>query len=195
MPNSTLIRFVQVLPEVSEKADFLLKDLPSSGKRIDILCRDLAACFDWGPAHWQKSNLEFVAIIGNSKVLEFHNPGESIPKGEREWAQVIQDSLKNNPPGFVKIFNNNLESLIKKYERPSESRLWVLHEDGDPIEKCKFNITGIQNSFMLGDHRGFDSSIENLMSKYNLWKVSLGKTSYLSSHCVASIISEFERMD
>ncbi|TFG34707.1 hypothetical protein EU527_01925 [Candidatus Thorarchaeota archaeon] len=194
MSTSTMIRFIQILPQVSEKGNFLLKDLPGSGKRIDILCRDLAACFDWGPIKWPKSQLEFIAVLKDSKILQFQNPKENLPRGERAWAEVIHNSLKNNPPEFVYVSDGNLESIIEEYDKPPQSRVWVLCENGGHIGECKFNIPESQNSFMLGDHRGFDSNTEELASKYNLWKVSLGKISYLSSHCVVSIISEFERM-
>lgn len=194
MSTSTMIRFVQILPEVSEKGDFLLKDLPGSGKRIDLLSRDLAACFDWGPTVWSKSHLELIAVVGDSKILRFNNPGEDIPLGERAWAELIQESLKGNPPKFVQVADGELEDVIQEYNKPPKSTIWVLYETGSLIDRCKFNISEAQNSFMLGDHRGFDSKTEELISKYKIGKVSLGKISYLSSHCVVSIISQFERM-
>lgn len=194
MSISTMIRFIQVLPEVSKKGDFLLKDLPGSGKRIDVLCRELAAIFDWGPTKWPKSQLELIAVLEDSKILRFQNPKENLPNGERAWAETIKKSLKNDLEKFVDVSDGNLESIISEYNNPPHSRFWVLHENGIAISACKFDVTEAQNSFMLGDHRGFDSKTEELISKYSLRKVSLGKMSYLSSHCVVSIISELERM-
>ena len=193
MSPSTMIRFVQILPDMSQRGDFLLQDLPGSGKRIDILCRDLAACFDWGPTKWQIEKLEFIAVLADSIIIRFQNPKGNIPKGEKAWAQVIKDSLNNNPPEFVKVSEGDLESIIKKYDSPPKSRVWVLYEQGVPIEECELDNSEAQNSFMLGDHRGFDSKSEKLISKYNLGKISIGNISYLSSHCVGSIISKFER--
>lgn len=189
-----MIRFIQLLPKVSGSGDFLLQDLPGSGKRIDILCRDLAACFEWGPSRWHPSQLELLALIGDSIVLRFTNPKEALPRGERAWAELIKRSLKNDPPDYVSVSNEDLESLIERYNKPPQSNLWILYENGNPVEELKFNIYEAQNSFMLGDHTGFDSITEKLISNYNLRKVSLGDTSYLSSHCIASIISEFEGM-
>jgi len=189
-----MIRFIQILPKVSDKGDFLLQDLPGSGKRIDLLCRDLEACFDWGLTKWPREQIKFIAVLADSVILRFEDPKEAMPRGERAWAEVIKNAIQNNPPFFVRVSKGDLESVIRELNSPPESRVWVLYEDGIPIENCKFSISEAQNSFMLGDHRGFDSKTEKLMSKFNLGKISLGNISYLSSHCVVSIISKFERM-
>jgi len=194
-PESTMLRFVQLLPDVPHDGNFLLKDLPGSGNRIDVLCRDLAACFSWGPKTWLKENLELVAMIADSKILVFSNPVDDTPEGEVAWATIVRDSLKDNPPVFVKVAEGSTEDVILSYSSPPKSNLWVLDEAGSTFSRVLKEESVTQNSFMLGDHRGFDSHTETLVSKYSLPKVSLGKKSYLSSHCVASIISEFERSE
>jgi tRNA (pseudouridine54-N1)-methyltransferase len=194
MPEITMLRFVQILPQVSPEGEFLLKDLPGSGKRIDVLCRDLAACFDWGPTSWSKSKLEMIAVIGDVKILTFCDPQDQIPRGEVGWASVIRDSLKGSPPSFVDVSDGDLEDIIKKLNHKTDSAMWVLDEEGDNLSGIKTIHPTTQNSFMLGDHRGFNSQTVNLISQYNIQRISLGKKSYLSSHCLAAIISEFERM-
>lgn len=194
-PESTKLRFVQLLPQASPQGDFLLKDLPGSGKRIDVLCRDLAACFSWGPKSWPKENLELIAVIADSRILTCNFPGDETPESEVEWATVIRASLKEQPPDYVRVSDGSLDDIIKKYSKPPESMLWVLDEKGADISTIKTKQPIIQNSFMLGDHQGFNSQSESFISQYTLPRVSLGKKSYLSSHCVASIISEFERSE
>lgn len=194
MPESTMLRFVQILPQVSPKGDFLLKDLPGSGKRIDVLCRDLAACFDWGPTSWSKSHLEMIAVIGNTKILTFTNPQDQIPNGEIGWAAVIRGALRDTPSNYVDASEGTLEDVIKKLNQTEDSNLWVLDEKGVNLADIKTIHLDTQNSFMLGDHRGFDSEAEGIISQYNIQRISLGGKSYLSSHCLAAIISEFERM-
>jgi tRNA (pseudouridine54-N1)-methyltransferase len=185
---------VQILPHVSPAGDFLLKDLPGSGKRIDVLCRDLAACFSWGPKSWSKSDLEMIAVIANTKILTFNNPQNQIPTGELEWASVIRDSLRENPPNYVVVSDETLEDLIKRLNQAEDSKHWVLDEQGINLFNIQAIHLGIQNSFVLGDHRGFDSQSESTLFQYNIPRISLGKKSYLSSHCLAAIISEFEGM-
>jgi tRNA (pseudouridine54-N1)-methyltransferase len=192
-PESTMLRFIQLLPDASPIGDFLLKDLPGSGKRIDILCRDLAACFSWSPMTWPKENLELVAVIADSRILTFRNPEEETPQSEVEWATVVSSSLKEQPLDYVTVSEGSLEDIINQYNTQPKSTLWVLEESGTHISILGPKLSTTQNSFMLGDHRGFNSQTESLLSRYSLPRVSLGKKSYLSSHCVASIISEFER--
>ncbi|MGD9396055.1 MAG: hypothetical protein PVJ05_06495 [Candidatus Thorarchaeota archaeon] len=194
MPEATMLRFVQILPQAFPEGDFLLKDLPGSGKRIDVLCRDLAACFEWGPKTWSKSKLEMIAVIGDTKILTFSDPQDQMPHGEVGWASVIRDSLKDSPPSFIDVSDGRLEDIIKKLKQTTDSEMWVLEEEGDDMSRIKTMHPATQNSFMLGDHRGFDSQTVNLLSQYNIQRISLGKKSYLSSHCLAAVISEFERM-
>jgi tRNA pseudouridine-54 N-methylase len=135
-----------------------------------------------------------VSVIGNSKILTFTDPQEQLPKGEVEWASVIRDALRGEPLTFVETSEGTLGGLVKRIVNSEESNLWVLDEEGTPlIDNRKIN-PAIKNSFMLGDHRGFDSEAESIISQYNIQKISLGGKSYLSSHCLAAIISEFERM-
>jgi tRNA (pseudouridine54-N1)-methyltransferase len=194
MPVSTRLRFILILPNASTTGNFILKDLPGSGKRIDVLCRVLASCFDWGPITHDKSMIEVFAVIANSIILQVRYPGENLPRGEKAWGQIIKDSLRGNPPEYITIKEQTLESLILNINSQSE-KLYVLHEEGDDGNLQENIDFTTDNSFMLGDHRGFDSQTEELVSRNALRKISLGKTSYLSSHCVALIISEFERKD
>ncbi|TFG32634.1 hypothetical protein EU528_02805 [Candidatus Thorarchaeota archaeon] len=193
MPHSTKLRFIQILPNASTAGDFILKDLPGSGKRIDVLCRVLSSCFEWATNTWKKDEIEVIAVIGDAVILRFQLPEEAVPSGEKAWAQVIKDSLKGNPPDYVHVFEGNLEKVIIEFDNSASSNLWLLHEGGEKLNLQIAVNSGGDNSFMLGDHRGFNSQTEELISKYAIQKVSLGDTSYLSSHCVAYIISEFER--
>jgi tRNA pseudouridine-54 N-methylase len=83
---------------------------------------------------------------------------------------------------------------VKNLNKPPFSHLWILHEEGKNINDCKIEVLRTQNSFMLGDYRGFDSKTDELILENGLKRVSLGRISYLSSHCIALIISKFERM-
>jgi tRNA (pseudouridine54-N1)-methyltransferase len=193
MPEPTMIRFLQILPQVSPEGDFLLRDLPGSGKRIDVLCRNLAACFEWAPMTWPKSNLEMIAIIGDIKILRFKVPESQRQMGELEWAALTRDSLRGEPPSFITVSNGTLDDVIHELNQTPVSALWVLDEAGIDISGVPDIHSAPQNSFMLGDHRGFDSQTRDIISKYKIPKISLGRKSYLSSHCLAAIISEYER--
>jgi tRNA pseudouridine-54 N-methylase len=107
---------------------------------------------------------------------------------------MIRDSLREQPPSFIDVSDGTLEDIIKRLNQSEDSNLWVLDEEGINLSNIKAIDPIAQNSFMLGDHRGFDSEAEGIISQYNIQRISLGGKSYLSSHCLAAIISEFERM-
>jgi tRNA pseudouridine-54 N-methylase len=197
MPHDSkfpMLKFVQLMPNVSTTGEFLLRDLPGSGKRIDVLCRELAACFDWGPVRWPCSRIELIALLSNDIILNFRNPADALPVGERGWALIIKKSLQGEPPNYISVTQGDLESIVEQLHRPPATQLWILHEEGERFCDTKIQVSGTQNSFMLGDYRGFDSQSEEIMSSHNLARVSLGNISYLGSHCLVSIISRFERM-
>jgi len=166
MDGKGILRFILILPSVSEKGQFKLRDLPGSGGRVDILCRSLAACFDWGPATWPKSMLELVAVIANKVTLRVQDPGKLLPRGEAQWAETIRRVLN----------------------------VWVLEETGKPFGEIKTMNPDGENTFIVGDHRGFDSQTQLTLDDHSIYRISVGKRSYLSSHCIAAIISKFERM-
>ncbi|MHA1882528.1 MAG: hypothetical protein ACTSUO_05730 [Candidatus Thorarchaeota archaeon] len=191
MPN--LLRFIQLLPNISNKADFILKDLPGSGKRIDVLCRCLSACFDWGPTIWSKSELEFIAVIGKNSVLRIRNP-QSQGMTEIWWATMLKNALRGEPPEFIKVSHESLDEIIREIQQVPQSKIWMLEESGQSLEKeIQMNLVP-QNSFMLGDHRGFNSQTLKLVEEFDIDHVSIGKLSYLGSHTVATVISTFERV-
>jgi len=142
MPHPTMLRFIQILPNASTSGDFILKDLPGSGKRIDVLCRVLSACFEWGPSTLQKNKIEVIAVIGDSVILRFQFHGESIPSGEKAWAQVLKESLKGNPPNYVRVRESNLESIIRELNNPPKSNLWILHEEGEELKIQEISDSG-----------------------------------------------------
>ncbi|MHA1480946.1 MAG: hypothetical protein ACTSQZ_05945, partial [Candidatus Thorarchaeota archaeon] len=165
--------------------------LPGSGKRIDVLCRCLAACFDWAPEIWPKQDLEFVAVIEENIILVFSNPEEGV-RGETWWANMIKNALQGNPADFVTVEQKALDTLLEEYQDFPNSKIWVLEEKGLPLgETIEVNKTS-QNSFMLGDHRGFDSKTMKVIEKFKIDSVSIGQISHLSSHTVATVIATFE---
>jgi tRNA pseudouridine-54 N-methylase len=188
------LRFILHLPGLSEDGDFLFKDLPGSGKRIDVLCRSLAACFDWGPSTLDKSNLELVALIGEASCLRIKNPDTDVPRGEVWWGCAIKDALNGNPPPFITTENLSLEEVVEKILTNDKSRLWVLDEAGSSFDQREPPDMDAQNSFIIGDHRGFNSEALTVFADHSIYRLSLGSTSYLTSQCVAAVISMYEEM-
>ncbi|MHA2240433.1 MAG: hypothetical protein ACXACE_02390 [Candidatus Thorarchaeota archaeon] len=183
------------MPNMSTNGQFILRDLPGSGNRVDILCRSLQACFDWGPVFWSKSKLEFLAVIANEVVLRFRNPSHPHEMGEVWWASAIQDSLKGEPPPFVDFNNAGLRETLEEIVEHSSSVIYALDERGNMISDWAPYGSASQNSFMLGDHHGFDFNTQTVMKDLGISRISLGVTSYLGSHCVGTIISKLEGVE
>jgi len=194
MEQITHLRFILYLPELSEDGDFHFKDLPGSGKRIDVLCRSLAACFDWGPSTLDRFNLEIIALVGKTSCLRIRNPDTDMPRSEVWWARAIKDALCGNPPPFIAIENLDLENVIQEILAAGRSNLWVLHEAGSAFNQHSLIDMNAQNSFIIGGYRGFDSEALTVFDDHSIYRLSLGNTSYLTSHCVAAIISMYEEM-
>lgn len=188
------LRFILYFPELSDKGNFLLKDLPGSGKRIDVLCRSLAACFDWGPSILDRSNLEIIVLIGRTSCLRIGNPSKKMPMGEVWWARVIKDALSGRYHPFVSVGNRSLEEVTEAILSNEKGHLWVLDEAGLSINKRNLPDMNAQNSFIIGDYRGFDSAALKVFNDHSIYRLSLGPTSYLTSHCIAAIISMYEEM-
>jgi len=188
------LRFILHIPELSEAGNFHLKDLPGSGKRIDVLCRSLAACFDWGPSTLDKSSLEIIALHGKTSCLRIRNPDTNMPRGEVWWASVVKDALNGKPPQFIGVENKTLEDIVKTILANGGENLWVLDEAGTSSVQENRSILNAQNSFIIGGYSGFDSEALRVFEDHSIYRLSLGRTSYLTSHCIAAIISMYEEM-
>jgi len=124
--------------------------------------------------------------------LWFSDPGDELPVGEVAWATVIRSALEGRPPRYVRVCETSLRELLEK-EAKQDSRIWVLDERGNDLESVSFAPRATENSFILGDHIGFDSQTLEVISQMGIPKISLGSRSYLGSHCIAMVISHFER--
>ncbi|TFG12078.1 hypothetical protein EU537_10330 [Candidatus Thorarchaeota archaeon] len=194
MASSTAsFSFIHVFPRIPAKPKFHLKDLPGSGKRIDILCRGLAACFDWAPELISRTNIEYYAVLSDKITMKFTYSPECIGKGETWWASVIQRVLSGVNVDFCGKMDWNLETTMKSTTQDNFD-LYVLDEKGTPIDTVLQHSNLSQNSFMVGDHRGFELDTRELLRDMNVQQVSLGETSYLGSHCIAQVISNYERI-
>lgn len=158
---------------------------------MDILCRSLAACFDWGPTTWPKSMLEFVAVMSDKITLRIRNPGELLPRGEVHWAEAVRRALGESEIDFGQCQRLGLPELLAELH---QGHVWALEETGEPFRESRITNPHGENTFIVGDHRGFDSQTQRILDDHSIYRLSIGNTSYLSSHCVAAIISKFERM-
>lgn len=195
MKKPSLLRFIQVLPRLSPYGEFSLKDLPGSGRRVDVLCRTLSACFDWGPTTWNKDNLELAAVINDEIALVFKNPPSDEIRGEKSWAKAIRSALKGNPPPFVERREVDLASFVQKAISSPNTETLALDEEGAVTDSVWALKPQEVTNIIVGDQKGYDEKAKRTLAKHSIYRISLGEISYLGSHCVAAMIALFERME
>lgn len=189
-----LLRFVLVFPTIPTSGQFHTKDLPGSGKRIDVLCRSLAASFEWGPTTWSRENIQVAAIIGDQVTLEIGHPNLQGPQGEVAWAFDIKLALNGRPPSYIEIKDMGLADYIDSIASEPNSKIWALEETGDYIAEVSGFDATFNNSILIGDQKGYNRESQAVIADRSIYRISLGKTSYLGSHCIAAIIGLLERM-
>ena len=148
----------------------------------------------WGPSTLEKSSLEVIVLDGKTSCLRIRNPDAGMQRSEVWWASAIKDTLNGNPPPFIGVESLTLEDVLKEILANSGERLWVLDETGTSIVHDNKSLLNAQNSFIIGGHRGFDSEALKVFDDHSIYRLSLGTTSYLASHCIAAIISMYEEM-
>ena len=135
--------------------------------------------------------LEFVAVIAGKITLRVRDPGGLLPRGEVQWAEAIRRILGESKIDFGQCQRLGLPELLAELH---QGHVWALEETGEPFRESRITNPHGENTFIVGDHRGFDSQTQRTLDDHSIYRLSIGKTSYLSSHCIAAIISKFERM-
>jgi tRNA (pseudouridine54-N1)-methyltransferase len=172
--------------------DFLLNDLPSSGGRMDILCRCINAALFL--SHSLRKNVRIhllllgepdppVKITFDCNLVKYLNPDE------RSAASLIQKALKQregeSTPG-VFVSKQNLKEII------AGKNLIYLHPKGEDIRNVEIEENAL---FILGDHLGLTEEEEKLLEKMQAKKVSVGPEKYHAEHCIVIVHNELDRRE
>jgi tRNA (pseudouridine54-N1)-methyltransferase len=187
-------------PRCRTADDFLIRDVPGTSGRLDVVCRVLAATFravpDWSPF------LEFLAVLGGPpnpplllRVSNVSNAG--IPEGELALALILKTLLNRYRtagaeqlaawPQFALTrqgFEDTLRAVAKR-----RAQSYYLVERGTPLKSVHLNLTSPQ-VFVLGDDRGLPSEHEALLLQHSAKEVAIGKQSLLGSHAVSLLLLE-----
>lgn len=165
-----------------------LKDLPGSAGRLDIIARCINAAF-W-LSYGIRKNVVFHTILHGepNPPIYIRFEGEKLKKvspDERSIAIFIGKALKKfdeskeieSTPGIF-VSRKSFQELL---EENKDKNFYLLDENGKDVGKLK-----IKNPFfILGDNMDLLPEEKELLARYDAIPVSLGKISYLSSHCIA----------
>jgi len=183
----TTYRHFYLKSNAKTKPDINLKDLPGAAGRLDILARCINSAF-W-ISYGIRKNVIFHTILHGepNPPVYIRIEGDKLKKvspDERNIAIFIGKALKRadadkeieSTPGIF-VSKKSFEELLKEN---SNKNFYLLDENGKDIKNME-----IKNPFFfLGDNIDLSEDEKNLLYKYGAKAISLGKISYLSSHCI-----------
>jgi tRNA (pseudouridine54-N1)-methyltransferase len=183
--------------------DFLVRDVPGTSGRLDVVCRVLAATFRAVPE--LTPSLEFLAVLGGPpdpplllRVGDVSDQG--IPEGELSLAVILKSLLNlrrtaarrqlSTWPQFS-LSRQGFEETLEQAARKG-TQVCYLVERGTPLESVGLNLAK-PLVFVLGDDRGLPQEHEALLSRIPVQEIAMGKQSLLGSHVVTLLLLELAR--
>ncbi len=168
-----------------------LKDLPGSAGRLDVLARCINSAF-WLSYGIRKNVIFHTILYGKpNPPVYIRIEGNKLRKmspDERNIAIFIKKALErmvddreieSTPGVFV-----SKKSFFELLEENKDKDFYLLAEEGKHIKEVEISKKPF---FFLGDYKDLEESEKNLLYEYGAIPISLGKKSYLSSHCIAII--------
>ena len=184
----TTYRHFYVKSNAKTSPNINLRDLPGSTKRIDIIARCINSAF-W-LSYGIRKNVVFHTILHGepNPPVYIRFEGEKLRKvspDERSIAIFIGKALKKfeegkeieSTPGIF-VARKTFRELL---EENRDKNFYLLDEGGQFIENVE-----IKNPFfILGDNLDLLPEEKKMVEEYGGRKISIGRKSYLSSHCIA----------
>lgn len=181
---------------------FHLKGLPSTGGRMDIICRCISRALLFYDNEPRKDAVFYAVLLGppvppktiridGSKVEGLEADEISIAKMIRKALKYCKDSIGKEVLAGITVNQTSFQGLVKFFAEKGYHLIY-LHEKGKDIRKMTFSAKNIY-VFVLGDHLGLSEDDELLLEKLNALRVSVGPKSLLGSHCIAIVHNELDR--
>jgi len=182
-------RFVIIGHRAPTTPDFTLNDLAGSSGRLDVLLRCVTQSF-YLSNNFRRDVEMFLVLLGGDdppRTLRFSGSElRYLNPDERSTGALVRNALiqcrgkdEDTPatPGITAL-RWDLDTTLRSM--PGGSLVW-LHEEGSPIN-CG-NMPP-EPTFILSDDREFSDEDIKVIRSFEPLKISLGKTSYLSSQCI-----------
>ncbi len=187
----TIYRHFYVKSHAKTTPDINLKDLPGSAGRLDVIARCINAAF-W-LSYGIRRDVVFHTILHGepNPPVYIRMEGEKLRKvspDERNIAIFIKKALERmkedkeieSTPGIF-VSKKSFQELL---EENKDKDFYLLDENGESIEKVEISSKPF---FFLGDYKDLEEKEKELLYDYGAQPVSVGKNSYLSSHCIIII--------
>ena len=191
-----MITFVVKGSKARTAPDFLLKDLPGSGGRMDLLCRCLTSSLLL--SHGIRTDVEVVLCLAGppSPPRTITVRGDAVrhlSPDERSTAILLQKALAayragetvESTPGIT-ISDIPFAEVVAR----NAKRLVVLDEGGADIRDVEH--VPADACFVLGDHLGFTDEEQALLADAPL-TVTVSPKVLHASQCISLVLNECDR--
>ena len=187
-------------PRTRTDEAFLIRDVPGTSGRLDVVCRILIAAYRTTSIF--TSCIQVNAILGGPPHpplllrIDDVTSGE-FPESELSCALIIKDLLHNYRttkaeysrqwPQFS-IMAKSFDDILKEAASAS-SQLLYLVEKGKPLDQVKIDFDK-PITLILGDDQGLHAEHEKLVYQYPVQEVSIGTRSLLGSQVISLVLLE-----
>ena len=182
-------------------SDFIIKDLPSSGGRMDLICRSIISAL-WLSNEMRKDTRINICLNGPpDPPLSLRLDGERLKKmspDERNVATWLKKCLKyrdiandswTETHNGIYISKLDFEGVLEEINKYG---LYILQKEGRDIREVKIHE---ESAFILGDNIGLPENIIKRCEEQKAEKVSLGPRNYFTSHSITLIHNEIDRTE
>jgi len=199
-PTQSLKRLFIIIGNKASTGDFNLNDLPSSGGRMDIICRFIAQSLFISHGI-RKDSGAIGLLLGEPdpprSILVHGGKVRYMSPDERNVAGLIRKALKHGgeewketSPGIFtakKSVNEILSEL-------GDFSIFYLREDGRDIFDLSIGPEE-KTVFVMGDHLGVGGDIEELILRKVRGIISVSPLSLQADQCVVLIHNFLDRLE
>lgn len=179
---------------------FLIRDLPGTSGRLDVIFRCILATFSFG-----FHNRVFHTVLNGPpdppKSVEFNgNRLKELPQDEIGMAllfQTLLDPLTKRTVEGIHLAKNSFLQIAT--ELSQEGEVFLLQEKSMPFHKYLNELKKTQSkmnsvSFVLSDYLDLNQQEEEDLNQLGVKRISLGSQSYLASHCIVFVLFELKKL-
>ncbi len=179
--------------------DFNLNDTAGGAGRLDIIARSVNSAL-W-LSHSLRRDVMFHTIlfgepnppiyikIDSDKVRKVQPDERNITIFLKKAIERFdEEKVTQTTPG---IFSSR-KTFDKMIDDNKDCDFYILCEDGEDISKVDISENAF---FALGDKEDLDEDEIGILEKYGAKKISLGKTPYLTSHCIGFLNIYMDRTE
>jgi tRNA (pseudouridine54-N1)-methyltransferase len=183
--------------------EFLIRDVPGTSGRLDVVCRILVAAYRTVPE--LAPSIRVNAVLGGAPnpplCLEVDDvvPGE-FPQSELECALILKGLLTRFQTNGEFIsplwpqFRITARGFHETLQTVAEQRRQILYlvETGQPIEQVKLSLDEPM-VLILGDDQGLPAEHKKEVYTHSVQEVSIGTRSLLGSQVITLVLLELMR--